>query len=564
MTYALLFHKAATGWHAPSIKEFHRQTLAGPRRTNPTEGDVNPNHTHMANKTLFQTIAGALLPKTDARNEAGGTAYTLPPRHALAQYAVTGCLNTTFYAGAKVQLDRILSLAGQVDPEFVAKAAVYCRERGYMKDTPALLCAALATLDVPTLERVFDRAIDNGRTLRSFVQIIRSGVTGRKSLGTAPRRLVRRWLERRDDEGVFRASVGQSPSLADVIKMVHPRPANARREALYGWLIGRTHDGALLPPLVRQFEAFKNGETRTVPDVPFQMLTALDLQPAAWRAVAENASWQTTRMNLNTFARHGVFADEALTRHIADRLRDPRQVRRARCFPYQILTAFQAAGQAVPTTVRDSLQNALEIATENVPALDGQVYVCPDVSGSMQSPVTGHRAGSTTRTRCIDVAALVAASVVRKNPSAEVLAFSDDVVPCRLNARDSVMTNAQTLAALPSGGTNCSAPLAHLNKVRAHGDLVFMVSDNMSWVDSNGGGRSTATMAEWATFKARNPRARLVCLDIQPGATTQAAERGDILNVGGFSDAVFEIVAEFARGNLRAGHWVELIEQIEL
>ena len=107
----------------------------------------------------------------------------------------------------------------------------------------------------------------------------------------------------------------------------------------------------------------------------------------------------------------------------------------------------------------------------------------------MRSPVTGHRAGSTTKTRCIDVAALVAASVLRKNLGAEVIAFSDHVVPCGLNPRDSVMTNAQKLASLPSGGTNCSAPLAHLNKTRAKGDLVVMVSDNMSWVDSNGGGR---------------------------------------------------------------------------
>ena len=86
----------------------------------------------------------------------------------------------------------------------------------------------------------------------------------------------------------------------------------------------------------------------------------------------------------------------------------------------------------------------------------------------------------------------------------------------------------------------------------------------MSWVDAHGGGRSTATMAEWSVFQARNPRARLVCLDIQPNATTQAAERGDILNVGGFSDAVFEIVAAFAQGDLRPGHWVEQIEQIAL
>ncbi len=518
----------------------------------------------MANKTLFQSIVGRALPKSDTRNEAGGPAFALSTKHALAQYAVTGCLNSTFYASAETQLDKVLRLARAADAEFVAKTAIYCRTRGYMKDMPALLCASLAARDTALLTRIFNRVIDDGRMLRNFVQIVRSGVVGRKSLGSAPKRLVRGWFEQRDDAQVFRAAVGQSPSLADVIKMVHPHPANAAREALYGWMIGRPHNADALPPLVRQFEAFKRGDSKVAPEVPFQMLTALELGPAAWQSIASQAPWQMTRMNLNTFARHGVFEDKALMRQIANRLRDPHKVRRARCFPYQLLTAYHSADKAVPASVRDALQDAMEVAIENVPSIEGQVFVCPDVSGSMQSPVTGHRPGSTTATRCIDVAALVAAAVVRKNPDAEVLAFSDDVVACKLNGRDSVMTNARKLASLPSGGTNCSAPLRRLNKDRAQGDLVIFVSDNMSWVDGHGGGRSTATMQEWEKFRTRNPCARLVCLDVQPSGSTQAAEREDILNIGGFSDTVFEIIAAFAAGELNPAHWVGLIEKIEL
>jgi 60 kDa SS-A/Ro ribonucleoprotein len=518
----------------------------------------------MANKNLFQTVAGWLLPKSDATNEAGGSAYRFTAKHALAQYAVTGCLNATYYASAETQLAKVIELAGAVPPDFIAKTAIYCRTRGYMKDMPALLCATLATLDTALLSKVFDRVIDDGKMLRNFVQIVRSGAAGRKSLGSAPKRLVRRWFEQRTDDQVFRASVGQSPSLADVIKMVHPRPANPAREALYGWLIGRPHKTEALSSLVREFEAFKRGDAKEAPDVPFQMLTALELSGAAWRAIAGKAPWQTTRMNLNTFARHGVFGDRAMTHEIADRLRDPAKVRRARCFPYQLLTAYQSADKTVPAVVRDALQDAMEVAIENVPSIAGRVFVCPDVSGSMQSPVTGHRTGSTTATRCIDVAALVAAAVVRKNADAEVVAFSDNVVPCHLNSRDSVMTNAQKLASLPSGGTDCSAPLRHLNAKREKGDLVVIVSDNMSWMNSHGGGRSTATMQEWAAFRARNHGARLVCLDIQPYASTQAAEREDILNIGGFSDAVFEIIASFAAGELHPDHWVGLIEAIEL
>ncbi|HLX38684.1 MAG TPA: hypothetical protein VKR29_12820 [Candidatus Binataceae bacterium] len=71
-------------------------------------------------------------------------------------------------------------------------------------------------------------------------------------------------------------------------------------------------------------------------------------------------------------------------------------------------------------------------------------------------------------------------------------------------------------------------------------------------------------MVEWNRFKARNPNARLVCIDLQPYASTQAAEREDILNVGGFSDVVFETIAEFAAGKLAASHWISMIEAIEI
>ncbi len=128
----------------------------------------------MASKTLFQSFVGQLLPKPTTRNEAGGPAYAFSPKHALAQYAVTGCSNSTFYASAEMQLAQLLQFAGAVDAEFVAKTAIYCRTRGYMKDTPALLCAALAARDSALLARVFDRVIDDGKMLRNFVQIVRT------------------------------------------------------------------------------------------------------------------------------------------------------------------------------------------------------------------------------------------------------------------------------------------------------------------------------------------------------------------------------------------------------
>jgi len=517
----------------------------------------------MANLQLFQTLRGALRPAADARNEAGGAAYALSPKHRLARLAATGCLNNTFYAQAQDQLDAVLALAREIDPVFVAKTAVYARRAGHMKDMPALLAATLAVRDVSLLAKVFGRVVDNGKMLRNFVQMLRSGAVGRKSLGTRPKKLVQQWLLEATEAQLLNAAVGNTPSLADVVKMVHPKPAEAWRAAWFAWLIDRPYALEALPPVTQAFERFKRDRAQEVPDVPFQMLTALELDTQAWAQIAQRGSWQMVRQNLNTFARHGVFALPGLAEAVAAKLRDPQAVAKARVLPYQLMAAWKAAGADVPHVVKEALQDAMELALANVPQFEGRVVVCPDVSGSMSSPVTGHRGSATSTVRCIDVAALVAAAMLRRNADARVLPFETKVVSLQLNPRDSVMTNAAKLAAVGGGGTSCSAPLALLNREKAQADLVVLVSDNESWADP-ARGRGTATMQEWAVFKKRNPKARMVCIDIQPYATTQAQERDDVLNIGGFSDEVFKLLAVYAAGGLGADHWVGVIEETSI
>ena len=250
----------------------------------------------MANTQLFQTLKGALLPAATALNHQQAPAYALSARHQLAQLAATGCLNQTFYANAEAQLDAVSALALQVEPAFVAKTAIYARQAGYMKDMPALLAATLAVRDVALLSQVFGQVVDNGKMLRNFVQIVRSGATGRKSLGSRPKKLVQNWLLGASEKQLLNASVGNSPSLADVVKMVHPKPAEAWRAAWFAWLIGKAFDEAALPPITQAFERFKRataeGAAAEVPDVPFQMLTALELTSAQWAQIARAGSWQ--------------------------------------------------------------------------------------------------------------------------------------------------------------------------------------------------------------------------------------------------------------------------------
>lgn len=552
----------------------------------------------MANKSIFKSASGykTKVAKTDTRNKAGGRAYKMDDEHALAQYVLTGTLNNTFYASGNTQLKELLELSRKVSDKYIAQLAVYAREHGYMKDTPAFLCAMLAVRNVELLKQIFSTVIDNGKMLRNFVQIIRSGVVGRKSFGTAIKKLVQKWLNDRSDYQIFRDIVGNDPSLKDVIKMVRPRPVNAMREVLYAYITDKltfklTSAGNLsvtksvpsgrgnfkdvkvsvknVPDIVKEYELYKLTNKGKVPNVPFQMLTALNLGKEEWTKIAEDAKWMMTRMNINTFQRHGVFDSERMVKMVADRLSDPEEIRNARAFPYQLFTAYQNAEG--PYAVVEALQDAMEVAIENVPAIDGKVYVLVDTSGSMGQAITGYRRGASSKTTCVDVAGLIAAAVIRKNPNAEVIPFDTTVHNVRFNPRDSVMTNAKKFAR-NGGGTDCSCAVRYLNQKAAKGDLIIMISDNESWCSFNrnshfygwGHERGTDMATEWATFKRRNRNAKMICLDIVANDTAQVKNGDDVLNIGGFSDIVFQIFAAFAKGDLAKDALVNVIKSVSL
>ena len=391
----------------------------------------------MANKSLFAGLKSLFLRAT-ARNEAGGLAYALPPKHALAQLAATGCFNGTFYAEAEDQLEMLRALIAQVnDNLYLAKLAVYSRERAFMKDMPAALLMALATRDTALMQKVFDHVVDNGRVLRTLFQMIRSGQFGRKSLSGSLQRAFQRWLNTASVEKLLSASIGSDPSLRDILRLARPTPADNRRRALFGWLTDKEvakwapATDVDLPEQARDLIAFRQAETA---EAQVEILSHLNARwdlladsargTATWTAIARNMGPQALRMNLNTLMRHGVFADYQMVDYVARRLADADEIRRSRQFPYQFLAAYLNVDDGIPQKIKVALHEAAEIACGNIPELPGPVIIGLDVSGSMQSPVTGRRGhGATSKMRCVDVAALFAAAILRRNPDSIVIPF---------------------------------------------------------------------------------------------------------------------------------------------
>ena len=120
-------------------------------------------------------------------------------------------------------------------------------------------------------------------------------------------------------------------------------------------------------------------------------------------------------------------------------------------------------------------------------------------------------------------------------------------------------------------------PLRKANEAYAHRRLagIVLVSDNESWVYrgrcfGSGTNGATGVMTEWERFVKNQLRLqgvesagpKLINIDLQPYRTTQAPERVDILNVGGFSDSVFEVINAFLASD--EGRFVAEVEAVTL
>jgi 60 kDa SS-A/Ro ribonucleoprotein len=546
----------------------------------------------MAKTSLFSSIKN-WLPRATATNEAGGAAYQLAPKHALAQIAATGCFNGTYYASGESQLDELRKLIDQVDDNvFLAKLAVYARERAYMKDMPAALLVVLSKRDSALLHRVFGRVVDNGRVLRTVFQMVRSGQFGRTGLSSSLQRAFQRWLNEASVGKLLSASIGSDPSLRDVLRLARPTPKDNARRALFGWLTGKETaqwapaTEADLPEQVQALVAYRRAESAELQalilgdlSVRWDLLADAAKSPLVWKGIARQMGPQALRMNLNTLLRHEVFGqnqgDTEMVDYVAARIADADEIRQSRQFPYQYLTAYLNAGSEIPQKIKTALHQAAEIACGNIPQLAGPVVIGLDTSGSMSSPVTGHRGrGATTKMRCVDVAALFAAAILRRNPASVVVPFDTQAYQVRLDPSDSILSLAERLARYGGGGTDCSLPLREANtrlRQRQFAGAV-LVSDTESWVyrrrpQAHGSSGSTGVTTEWQKFVQNQKRlgmakAKLVCMDLQPVTTTQAPDREDILNIGGFSDAVFSVVASFLDDS--ADRFVTEIEKMEL
>lgn len=513
---------------------------------------------NMANKNLF-----ASRTSTSTTNKAGGVAIALESKDKLARLALTGTMTDTFYAKPEVQLKELMDAVLGVDFEFVAKTAVYARKHGHMKDVPSILAAYLAVVRPDLFKVVAPKVVDNGRMVRNLVQVLRSKSIMGRGVPNSARRYVRGWLRERSARKLLSESVGQSPSIKDMISMFHPRPKDEEQSALFAYLCGREFDAEDAPEALKVLLKWReSGKIEDLPLVEHRLLEGTRaLTGQEWGVLAQKSmGWHAVRMNLNTMERHGAFKDPEVVHQVAARLQDEEAISRARVWPTQVYAAM-TFGAGLPKPILDALDIALELSLKSAPILERPTLVAVDVSGSMRTAI------GKSKITAVQAASLFAGALLRQNPTkVKIVGVDTSIHDPKLRGDMTVPEMLRVMSRFGGGGTQLDLAYKLLQELPSYTDII-MFSDNESWVGSHtgryfGGAQTTPAGKIWKAYHRKNPDARSINVDFMPYGTAQVSKEDGAHYVAGYSDSMLSLIGSVLDGSLT--NLAERIEQVDL
>ncbi|MFN5103212.1 MAG: hypothetical protein ACK5GJ_10505 [Planctomycetota bacterium] len=205
----------------------------------------------MANKSLFASLTSR-LPRANAVNEAGGRAYKLEPKHALAQVAATGTFGNAFYSTAEIQLAEVLKLIDEVDDnQYLARLALYAREKAFMKDMPAALLVALSVRDTELMHRVFDRVVVSAHDVGRCRDLTPERIKFRLRRLCATGYDLGAMVNRSRDRALYDATIRHFGSWREALteaginlaNVTRHKPKNLDRDAMLLWIRNRKEAG---------------------------------------------------------------------------------------------------------------------------------------------------------------------------------------------------------------------------------------------------------------------------------------------------------------------------------
>ena len=453
--------------------------------------------------------------KTLTENLAGGQAYSQSDELALVSLLLTSFVNDQFYRNAQSSLDELRKLSEKVkDKEFVAKAAIFARDRFGMRSITHALAGELTSQlnGVEWGKNFYDKVVVRVDDMTEIMSYYLAYKTSKDS-PKFPNALKKGFAKAFDKFDGYQLAKykgdNKEVKLIDLVNIVHPVPTFRNKEALESLVKGELKNTQTWESKLSQAGQVAESEedlTKLKSDAWSELITGRKI---GYFALLKNL-------------RNIITQSPGSVKAACELLVDERMIKNSRVLPFRFSTAYEEISKIGSSKeVRDvlmAINQALDISVCNVPKFDGETLVVMDVSGSMSG-------------RPSEIASLFGAILAKTN-NCDVMTFSNDAKYMSYNPMDSVMTIRSSFR-FSGGGTNFKAIFDRANKKY---DRVIILSDMQGWMGY------TSPASEFSKYKSKfgaNPF--VYSWDLAGMGTLQFPEQ-NVFALAGFSDKVFDIM----------------------
>ena len=461
-----------------------------------------------------EILAQSAVPQTQplnavqVPNSAGGFAYMVDHWTQLDRFLMLGTVGGTFYAGerdlTKQNFDAILKCIAEDGSRTVKRIEEVSDKGMALKNDPSLFALALCIKHGTSQTRTEALSIINRVAripthlfhLLSYTQMLEVG------WGRSFRNAVAKWYSSKPAlqlaKLVTKYQGRDGWTNKDVLRLAHPKPSSSEHGHLYARIMEKLdkHPEFSLDPEYRDYltniDRMKSSELSVnakaaiiaVNRLPREVLpTYLLTEKIIWEALAEDMPLTALTRNLNKLTEVGLIGPMSRwNKHIAEKLIDAEQLKKARVHPMQLLITLRQYSQGhglrghktwtPEPDIMKALGESIEQAYGTINPSGKRILYALDVSGSMNAP-----AGDTNMT-CFYAGAALGHIVCNTEPESMMISFDTDAR--RLNVRGRRLDNFVN-GVQGGGGTDLSQPFLWLHEKHLPVDLVVIFTDSETW-----------------------------------------------------------------------------------
>lgn len=470
-------------------------------------------------------------------NRAGGQAFVQSPKMHLASLLLTSFAQNQFYRSADDTFTEACQLLTKVDPLFAAKATIFARKEFGMRSISHVLAAELAAYVSGQVwaKDFYEQVINRPDDMLEIVAYFRD--KGGKGLPNAMKKGFAKAFDRFDSYQIAKyRGDAKSVKLVDLVNMIHPTPTPNNEQALKGLV-----NGTLRNTQTWEAKLSQAGQ---------------DAKNEAEKSRMKRKVWEDLLLSnkLGYFAlirnlRNIMEQAPKMIDVVCDQLQDPNRIKRSLVLPFRLITAYMQIDQKDRDgrKIAKALDNAINIACENVPSLENSLVVI-DNSGSMASPVA-----KSNHIKCNQLGAAFA-MILAKKSNADIMEFGTKARYINYRLKTSVMEFAMNFERnnKVGHGTNFHSIFEKANKAY---DRIVIFSDMQGWIGYHSPEKT------YTKYRNRYDAYPFVySFDLRGYGTMQFAEH-QVYQLAGFSEKVFDMMGAVEQNPQEL---IDRIEAIEL